>query len=27
VVKAHNGKIDVKSKDGEGSEFKISIPV
>ncbi|HVS90876.1 MAG TPA: ATP-binding protein [Mucilaginibacter sp.] len=27
VVKAHNGKIDVKSKDGEGSEFRISIPV
>jgi signal transduction histidine kinase len=27
VVKAHNGKIDVKSKEGEGSEFRISIPV
>ena len=27
VVKAHAGKIDVKSKPGEGSEFKISVPV
>lgn len=27
VVKAHSGKIDVKSKNGEGSEFKISLPV
>jgi signal transduction histidine kinase len=27
VVKAHSGKIDVKSKPGEGSEFKINIPV
>jgi signal transduction histidine kinase len=27
VVKAHGGKIDVKSTQGEGSEFKISIPV
>jgi signal transduction histidine kinase len=27
VVKAHAGKIDVKSKPGEGSEFKINIPV
>lgn len=27
VVKAHSGKIDVKSKKGEGSEFKISLPV
>lgn len=27
VVKAHSGKIDVKSKQGEGSEFKISLPV
>ncbi|MDO3629034.1 sensor histidine kinase [Mucilaginibacter sp. BT774] len=27
VVKAHSGKIDVKSKAGEGSEFRISIPV
>ena len=27
IVKAHSGKIDVKSKPGEGSEFKISIPV
>lgn len=27
VVKAHSGKIDVKSKPGEGSEFRISVPV
>ncbi|HTK21953.1 MAG TPA: ATP-binding protein [Mucilaginibacter sp.] len=27
VVKAHSGKIDVKSKPDEGSEFKISLPV
>jgi two-component system NtrC family sensor kinase len=27
IVKAHSGKIDVKSKPGEGSEFKISLPV
>ena len=27
IVKAHAGKIDVKSKPGEGSEFKINIPV
>jgi two-component system NtrC family sensor kinase len=27
VVKAHDGKIDVKSKEGEFTEFKISIPV
>ncbi len=27
VVKAHAGKIDVKSKPGEGSEFKISVPL
>ncbi|MBS1523133.1 MAG: histidine kinase [Bacteroidetes bacterium] len=27
VVKAHSGKIDVKSKPGEGSEFKISLPI
>ncbi|HEX3385230.1 MAG TPA: ATP-binding protein, partial [Mucilaginibacter sp.] len=27
VVKGHDGKIDVKSKEGEGSEFRISIPV
>jgi len=27
VVKAHSGKIDVKSKHDEGSEFKISLPV
>ena len=27
VVKAHAGKIDVKSKEGEFTEFKISIPV
>ncbi len=27
VVKAHAGKIDVKSKEGEFTEFRISIPV
>jgi two-component system, NtrC family, sensor kinase len=27
VVKAHEGKIDVKSKEGEGSEFLIILPV
>lgn len=27
VVKGHNGKIDVKSKEGEFTEFKISLPV
>ncbi|MFI5159911.1 MAG: sensor histidine kinase [Sphingobacteriales bacterium] len=27
VVKAHDGKIDVKSKEGEGSEFIIILPV
>jgi signal transduction histidine kinase len=27
VVKAHGGKIDVQSKEGEGSAFKISLPV
>ncbi len=27
VVKAHEGKIDVKSKEGEGSEFIIILPV
>jgi signal transduction histidine kinase len=27
VVKGHNGKIDVKSKEGEFTEFRISLPV
>jgi two-component system NtrC family sensor kinase len=27
IVKAHKGKIDIKSKDGEGTEFIISLPV
>jgi signal transduction histidine kinase len=27
IVKGHNGKIDVKSKEGEYTEFKISLPV
>ena len=27
VVKAHNGKIDVNSREGEYTEFKITIPV
>lgn len=27
IVKAHKGKIDIKSKEGEGTEFIISLPV
>jgi len=27
MVKAHGGEIKVKTKDGEGSEFVISLPV
>jgi signal transduction histidine kinase len=27
VVKGHGGKIDVESKNGEGSEFTVSLPV
>jgi signal transduction histidine kinase len=27
VVKGHGGKIDVNSKDGEGSEFTVMLPV
>lgn len=27
IVKSHNGKIDVKSKEGEGTTFTISIPL
>ncbi|HJP62912.1 MAG TPA: ATP-binding protein, partial [Mucilaginibacter sp.] len=27
VVKGHGGKIDVNTKDGEGSEFTITLPV
>jgi signal transduction histidine kinase len=27
VVKAHDGKIDIKSREGEGSEFIIILPV
>ncbi|MFB9843719.1 sensor histidine kinase [Mucilaginibacter ginsenosidivorans] len=27
VVKGHNGKIDVKSKEGEFTEFQITLPV
>src|SRR5688572_16122465 len=27
IVKAHSGEIKVKTKDGEGSEFVISLPV
>ena len=26
-VKAHNGEIKVKTKDGEGSEFVIQLPI
>jgi signal transduction histidine kinase len=27
IVKAHSGEIKVKTKDGEGSEFVIQLPV
>ena len=27
IVKAHSGEIKVKTKDGEGSEFIIQLPV
>jgi signal transduction histidine kinase len=27
IVKAHKGKIDIKSNEGEGTEFIISLPV
>jgi len=27
VVKAHGGKIDLQSKEGEGSEFIITLPI
>ena len=27
VVKGHGGSIQVNSKEGEGSEFKISLPI
>ncbi|MBS1525726.1 MAG: histidine kinase [Bacteroidetes bacterium] len=27
VVKAHGGKIDIKSKEGEGSEFIVQLPI
>lgn len=27
VVKAHNGKIDVMSKDGEYTEFMVILPL
>ena len=26
VVKAHGGKIDLQSREGEGSEFTITLP-
>ena len=26
LVKAHNGTIDIKSKENEGSEFIVTIP-
>ncbi|RYE34051.1 MAG: histidine kinase [Sphingobacteriaceae bacterium] len=27
VVKGHGGKIEIESKEGEGSEFRISLPI
>ena len=27
VVKGHGGKISVESKEGEGSEFVVTLPV
>ena len=27
IVKAHGGKLKVETKEGEGSEFIISLPV
>jgi len=27
IVKAHSGEIKVKTKDGEGSEFVIQLPI
>jgi signal transduction histidine kinase len=27
IVKAHGGEITVKSKNGEGSEFTINLPI
>ena len=27
IVKAHGGEIKVETKEGEGSEFKILLPV
>ncbi len=27
IVKAHSGKIDIESKEGEGSEFSILLPL
>jgi len=27
IVKGHGGKIDIKSREGEGAEFKIQLPV
>jgi len=26
IIKAHGGEINVKTKDGEGSEFVIQLP-
>jgi signal transduction histidine kinase len=27
IIKAHQGKIDVRNKPGEGAEFIITLPV
>ena len=27
IIKAHGGEIKVETKEGEGSEFKIHIPI
>ena len=27
IVKAHGGEIAVETKEGEGSEFKIQLPI
>ena len=27
IIKAHDGEIKVESKEGEGSEFNIELPI